>query len=108
MSVVLTLGLVLLVGLWALATYNRLVRLRQRVKSEWRQIEVRLKQHHDLVGELISAVGPRLSPDTAPSDVMAARNRAISARGPADAGVKEAQLAKSLTRFRALLEQHAE
>jgi LemA protein len=36
-------------ALFFIATYNRLVTLRQRVKEAWADIDVQLKRRHDLI-----------------------------------------------------------
>ncbi len=46
----------LLVILWFVAVYNRLVRQRMQVKNGWSQIDVQLKRRHDLIPNLVEAV----------------------------------------------------
>jgi LemA protein len=41
---------------WAVAAYNRLVRLRNEVATAWSDIDVQLQRRHDLVPSLVSAV----------------------------------------------------
>ena len=50
--------LLLLVALaaWAMFAFNRLVRLRNQVKTAWADIDVQLQRRHDLVPSLVSAV----------------------------------------------------
>jgi len=47
--VLIVLGLVVL---WAIFSYNRLVALREQVRSGWAQIDVLLKRRHDLIPSL--------------------------------------------------------
>lgn len=54
MSVFLLLPVVLLV--WAIFIFNRLVRDRNRVRAGWSDIDVQLKRRHDLVPRLVEAV----------------------------------------------------
>src|SRR5260370_20933836 len=54
-------GLVLIaivgaLALWAVASYNRLVGLRNQVLNGWRQIDVQLKRRLDLIPNLVNAV----------------------------------------------------
>jgi LemA protein len=42
--------------LWPVIIYNRLIRLRNDLKSAWSQIDVQLKRRHDLVPNLVSVV----------------------------------------------------
>ena len=41
---------------WAAFAYNRLVRLRNHVRTAWADIDVQLKRRHDLVPQLVGAV----------------------------------------------------
>ena len=48
--------LVLLIGGFVVATYNGLVKLRQRVQNAWSQIEVQLRRRYDLIPNLVNTV----------------------------------------------------
>ena len=41
---------------WAMFAFNRLVRLRNQVRTAWADIDVQLQRRHDLVPSLVSAV----------------------------------------------------
>src|SRR5436189_1184890 len=106
------LGLILLVviGLlvvWAIASYNRLIGMRNQVVNGWRQIDVQLKRRHDLIPNLVNAVRGSMDfeRDTLTA-VMEARARAASATGPADAAQKEGQLTQALGRLFAVAENY--
>jgi LemA protein len=49
-------GLVVIVGLWLIITYNGLVGLRNQVKNAWSQIDVQLKRRYDLIPNLVETV----------------------------------------------------
>ena len=49
-------GIVVLIGLWLMMTYNRLVAGRNQAKNAWSQIDVQLKRRHDLIPNLVNAV----------------------------------------------------
>ncbi|WP_127126035.1 LemA family protein [Georgenia sp. SYP-B2076] len=49
-------AVVLVLLLWALATYNGLIRLRHLVEEAWRQIDVELHRRYDLVPALLQTV----------------------------------------------------
>lgn len=49
-------GLAALGLIWAIAIYNRLVRLRQHVRESWSDIDVQLKRRHDLIPNLVATV----------------------------------------------------
>lgn len=45
-----------LIALYVISTYNTLVRLRNRVKDQWAQIEVQLKRRFDLIPNIVETV----------------------------------------------------
>lgn len=49
-------GFVVLLILWAIVTYNRLVVLRNRIDNAWSQIDVQLKRRYDLIPNLVETV----------------------------------------------------
>jgi LemA protein len=101
------LALVVIVVVWAVASYNRLVGLRNQVSNGWRQIDVQLKRRHDLIPNLVNAVRGSMDfeRDTLTA-VMDARAKALTATGPADAAQKEGQLTQSLGRLLAVAENY--
>ncbi len=48
-------GVLLVVGTWAVATYNRLVQTRQAVDAQWAQVESVYQRRADLVPNLVAA-----------------------------------------------------
>ncbi len=54
-TIVLTV-IVVILALFLITTYNRLVTLRQRVKEAWSDIDIQLKRRHDLIPNLIETV----------------------------------------------------
>ena len=104
---VVLLVVILLIVVWAIAGYNRLVGLRNQVTNGWRQIDVQLKRRHDLIPNLVNAVRGSMDfeRDTLTS-VMEARAKALTATGPADAAQKEGQLSLALGRLLAVAENY--
>jgi len=49
-------AVVVLLVLWLIAVYNTLVKMRNRVKEGWSDIDVQLKRRHDLIPNLVSSV----------------------------------------------------
>ena len=93
--------------MWAIASYNRLVGMRNQVLNGWRQIDVQLKRRHDLIPNLVNAVRGAMDfeRDTLTA-VMEARAKALTATGPADAAQKEGQLSQALGRLLAVAENY--
>ena len=51
-----TLAVVAVIVLWFVFTYNSFIRLVNRVKEAWSDIEVQLKRRYDLIPNLVSTV----------------------------------------------------
>ncbi len=101
------LGLAALLILWLVVTYNRLVALRQTVGQAWSDIEVQLKQRHDLIPNLVETVKGYASHERGTlEEVVRARNAAVSAQGPQAASAAEGQLSGALSRLFALAEAY--
>src|SRR3954470_15444968 len=98
-------GLIVLFVLWIIMIYNGLVALRQRVGQAFADIDVQTKQRHDLIPNLVETVKGYASHERGTlDDVIKARNSAMSAQGPAQAGAAENQLSGALGRLIALSE----
>ncbi|HME28379.1 MAG TPA: LemA family protein, partial [Pseudolabrys sp.] len=50
------LGIIVVVVFWAISIYNSLVAMRQRTNQAFADIDVQLKQRHDLIPNLIETV----------------------------------------------------
>ena len=48
--------LVLIVMIWFISTWNRLVRLEENVNKSWADIDVLLKQRYDMIPNLVNTV----------------------------------------------------
>src|SRR5258706_9199737 len=100
-------AVILALILWLIASYNRLVGLRNQVLNGWRQIDVQLKRRHDLIPNLVnSARGSMDFERDTRTAVMEARAKALTATGPADAAQKEGQLTQALGRLIAVAENY--
>jgi LemA protein len=100
-------AVVVAIVLWAVASYNRLVTMRNQSLNGWKQIDVQLKRRHDLIPNLVNAVRGAMDfeRDTLTA-VMEARSKALTATGPADAAQKEGQLSQALGRLLAVAENY--
>ena len=86
-------GLVVLIGLAVVASYNRFVRQRNLVQESWRQIDVELTRRHELIPNLVETVkGYAAHERTVLANVVEARNAAVAATGsvPAQAAAETA------------------
>ena len=53
---IVVLVVIVVLALFLISTYNRLVTLRQRVKESWSDIDIQLKRRHDLIPNLVETV----------------------------------------------------
>jgi LemA protein len=89
------------------SAYNRLIALRQRVDQSFADIDVQLKQRHDLIPNLVETVKGYAAHERGTlDDVIKARNSAISAQGPGQVSAAENQLSGALGRLIALSEAY--
>lgn len=98
------LGLAVLFGIW---TYNSLVTLRTRVNQAFADIDVQLKQRHDLIPNLIETVKGYVAHERGTLEaVVETRNAALKAHGPAEQAAAENALSGALGRLVALGEAY--
>ena len=107
MSGWIVLGIIVVVVLFIFGAYNRLVALNQRVGQAFADIDVQLKQRHDLVPNLVETVKGYAAHERGTLDeVVKARNAAMSAQGPGQVAAAENQLSGALGRLIALSEAY--
>ena len=101
------LAVVVLIIIWAVVTYNRLVRLRVGAEEGEADIDVQLKRRHDLIPNLVQVVKDAMGYEQETlTKVVQARNAAVAATGPAQAGVAEAALTQATRGLFALVESY--
>src|SRR5581483_11040380 len=105
-SLIVLIIIVAIVG-WAVLAYNGLVSLRNQVQNAWRQIDVQLRRRHDLIPNLVEAVKGymQFERDTL-TQVVEARNRAVSAPDQGARIAAENQLTAGLGRLLAVMEAY--
>ena len=100
-------GLLVAAAGYGVLLYNRLVATRNQVRNGWRQIDVQLKRRHDLVPNLVEIAKDYMGYEQETlREVIAARNAATTASGPAQSGVAEGVLQGALGRLFALAEAY--
>jgi len=101
------LGVVAVVALWGVSAYNGLVAMRQRYGQAFSDIDVQLKQRHDLIPNLVETVKGYASHERETLDeVVKARTLAVSAQGTPAAAGAESALTGALGRLIALSEAY--
>jgi LemA protein len=92
---------------WAVFSYNRLVRLRNQVRTAWADIDVQLTRRHDLVPQLVAAVRGYASHEQAVLQAVTdLRSQAMALQSPAKLGEVETALEQALSRVLALKEAY--
>lgn len=105
-------GVIVLVVLWLIATFNSLITARNQVQEAWSDIDVQLKRRHDLIPNLIATVkGYAAHERQLFEKVTEARSRAISAQATgniAKSGQAENMLTDALKSLFAVAEAYPE
>src|SRR6202041_1004751 len=106
-STLIVLAVIVVIVLWAITVYNGLISMRQRVNQAFADIDVQLKQRHDLVPNLVETVKGYAAHERGTLDeVVKARNAAVSAQGPAQQAAAENMLSGALRQLFALSEAY--
>lgn len=109
LAVWVALGLLCVLFLWGIATYNKLIRLRNRVDAVWADIDVQLKRRHDLVPNLVEVVEGYATHERGTLDeVTRARTTVEAASSPAERASAENELSDALVRLFATAEDYPE
>src|SRR5215475_5753077 len=101
------LGLIVLLIVVAIGMYNGLVRLKVQADNAWADIDVQLKRRYDLIPNLVETVKGYAGHEKGTLEaVINARNRAMTATGPADKAQAENILSGALKSLFALSEAY--
>ncbi len=107
MVLLIVLGIIIVVALWIASLYNSLVKLRNNRENAFADIDVQLKQRHDLIPQLVETVKGYAGHEKETLDrVIQARNGALNARTIDDKIVAENQLSSALTGLKVTLEAY--
>jgi LemA protein len=102
-------GLLGLLALWVVLTYNGFIKARNKVDEAWSGIDVQLKRRHDLVPNLVETVKGYAAHEKATlSEVTQARAAAMAASDNAARGQAEKRLSSALDGIRVVAEQYPE
>ena len=107
MVILIIVGVIVLILLWAISAYNSLVRLRNRRQNAFADIDVQLRQRHDLVPQLVETVkGYAAHEKDLLMRITEARSAAINARSIDDKIVAEQQLTSALQGLKVSVEAY--
>ena len=106
-------GVIVVIVIWLVATYNGLVTFRNEVKNAWAQIDVQLKRRHDLIPNLVETARGYMQHERGTLEaVTQARNVAQAARSSAggapsaEAAKAEQALTSALGQFLVIVERY--
>ncbi len=106
-STLIVIAVIVVAIIWAISIYNGLVSMRQRVNQAYADVDVQLKQRHDLVPNLVETVKGYAAHERGTLDeVVKARNAAVTAQGPAKQAAAENMLSGALRQLFALSEAY--
>ena len=106
---IVVLVIVVLIVLWFIATYNKLVVLRNKVKDQWAQIDTVLKRRFDLIPNLVETVkGYAKHESETIENVIKARNTYVTASTPEGQMKADGQLTQAISKLFALSESYPE
>ena len=100
-------GVIALIILYVIGTYNKLVKGRNKVKDQWAQVDVQIKRRFDLIPNLVETVkGYAKHEKSTLEDVVKARNTYLSASTPEDQLKADGQLTAAVNKLFALAESY--
>jgi len=101
------LGIILILIVWCVSAYNKLVSFSVRVDNGWAQIDVQLKKRIDLIPNLVETVkGYAAHEKSTFSEVTKWRSAAMNSKTPEEAMENNAKLSKAILNLFATAEQY--
>ncbi len=106
-STLIIVAVIVLLAIWFITSYNKLVRLNISADEAFAQIEVQLKRRADLIPNLVETVKGYATHEKSTLDaVISARAKATSATGVADVAAADGQLTTALRGLLAVAESY--
>jgi LemA protein len=107
MFILVILGLIVLFALWAVSLYNRLIRLRNSREQAFADIDVQLKQRHDMIPQLVDAVKGYMQHERGVlTEITEARANAMQAKTINDKISAEQRLSTALDGLKVAVEAY--
>lgn len=106
-SIYIILGILVVLILWGIISYNRFVSFINRAKEAWSDIDIQLKRRYDLIPNLVNSVKGYATHESETFEkVIQARAAAMGAQNIADKGKAENMLTSSLKSIFAIAEAY--
>ena len=107
MTFIILIAVIVLVVIWLVSLYNRLVKLRNNRENSFADIDVQLRQRHDLIPQLVEAVKGYMKHEaTVLTDITTARANAMNATSINDKIAAENQLTAALGGLKVAVEAY--
>ena len=106
-ALLIILGVLVILFFWAMSKYNLFVKLRNNRENAFADIDVQLKQRHDLIPQLVTTVKGYASHEKETLDrIVNARNGAINAKSIDEKIVAESALTSALAGLKVTVEAY--
>jgi len=101
--------ILVLIALFLISVYNRLVALKNRYKNGYAQIDVQLKRRYDLIPNLVETAKGYMTHERGTFEAITqARSQAMGAKNVAEAAKAEGVLGQALSKFLLTVENYPE
>ncbi len=108
-SIVVILLIVIAFGMFYYSSYNKLIRLEERVKSSWSNVDVQLKRRADLIPNLVNSVKGYEQHEAGVFEHIAdARAKLMGARTPQDEIKASNEMEGAISRLLVIVERYPE
>jgi LemA protein len=108
-TVILLIAVIAVLVIYAIVTYNGLVRRRNDVEEAYRQIDVQLKRRYDLIPNLLEGVKKYFRQEQQVlTEITQARSQAMQPQSPRQQAQSEARLSGALGNLFAVAENYPE
>lgn len=102
-------GVVVVIVLWFVFTYNSFITMRNRAENAWAQIDVQLKRRYDLIPNLVNTVKGYATHEREIFEKLAdLRSKAMGAQSVKDVGDTNNQITEALKTIFAIAENYPE
>jgi len=106
-STIIIVVVIVILALLVISSYNRLVKLRNNREKAFSDIDVQLKQRHDLIPQLVETVKGYMKHESSVlTDITRARSQALNARTLDDKIAAEASLSSAMQGFNIAVEAY--
>lgn len=107
MILLIILGIIILLVVWGVSLYNRLIRLRNSREQAFADVDVQLKQRHDMIPQLVEAVRGYMQHERSVlTEITEARANAMKAKTINDKISAEQRLSTALDGLRVAVEAY--